>query len=121
MTPVWPTMSALAKLMIPKRGSSSRHARDERVGGLAGAHLGLVVVGRHVARRRHELAPLALLGLLLAAAEEVRHVRVLLGLGDVQLLAAGARDDVRERDRSGAPGGNATGYGQPSSYSVSVA
>ena len=26
MTPVWPTMSGLAKLMIPKRGSSSRHA-----------------------------------------------------------------------------------------------
>ena len=26
MTPVWPTMSALAKLMIPKRKSSSSHA-----------------------------------------------------------------------------------------------
>ena len=26
MTPVWPTMSGLAKLMIPKRKSSSSHA-----------------------------------------------------------------------------------------------
>ena len=27
ITPVWPTMSALAKLMIPKRGASARQAR----------------------------------------------------------------------------------------------
>src|SRR6185503_20780813 len=39
-----------------------------------------------------------LLGLLLAAAEEVRDVRVLLGLRDVELLAAVAGDDARERD-----------------------
>ena len=58
---------------------------DERVGGLARAHLRLVVVGRDVARGRHELAHLALVRVLLAAVEEVRHVRVLLGLRDVQL------------------------------------
>ena len=97
ITPVWPTMSAFAKLMIPKRGASSAHAVDERRGGLGRAHLRLVVVGRHVARARHELAPLAVLRGLLAAAEEVRHVRVLLGLGDVQLATAGARDHLRER------------------------
>ncbi len=35
---------------------------DERGGGLAGAHLRLVVVGGHVARGGHQLAPLAAQG-----------------------------------------------------------
>ena len=99
ITPVWPTMSGLAKLMTANVKSSSAHARDERVGRLERAHLRLVVVRRHVARRGHELAPLALLRALLAAAEEVRHVRVLLGLGDVQLAAAAVGDDARQRHR----------------------
>ena len=91
ITPVWPTMSALAKLMIPKTGRVLAPSGDERVGGLARAHLGLLVVGRDVARGVDELAHLALVRLLLAAVEEVRHVRVLLGLGDVQLRLAAAR------------------------------
>jgi hypothetical protein len=70
---------------------------DEGAGGLAGAHLGLLVVRRDVARAGHELAPLPFLRRLLAATEEVRHMRVLLGLGNVQLAAALARDDVRQR------------------------
>ena len=81
----------------------------ERLGGLAGAHLGLLVVGGDVARAGHELAPLAGLGLLLAAAEEVRDVRVLLGLGHVQLPAAGPGDHVRHGRSRGAAGGKATG------------
>ena len=72
---------------------------QERLGRLARAHLGLVVVGRDVARRRRQLAHLALVRLLLPAVEEVRHVRVLLGLGDVELRAALARDDRPDGDR----------------------
>ncbi len=72
---------------------------QEGVGRLARAHLGLEVVGRDVARRRRQLAHLALVRLLLPAVEEVRHVRVLLGLGDVELRAAGVRDDLRDGDR----------------------
>ena len=86
---------------------------DERVGGLARAHLGLVVVGRHVARRGHELAPLARLGLLLAAAEEVRHVRVLLGLGDVQLLGAACRRSPASASSPGAPAGRRPATASP--------
>ena len=71
--------------------------RDERVGRGARAHLRLLVVGRDVARRGHELALLALVGLLLAAVEEVRHVGVLLGLGDVQLAHAALGERRRER------------------------
>ena len=48
-------------------------------------HLGLQVVARDVARRRDEDPRLALPLALLAAVEEVRHVRVLLGLRDVEL------------------------------------
>ena len=89
-------MSALAKLMIANAKLAARpSARTKAVGRLARAHLRLVVVGRHVARRGHELAHLALVRVLLAAVEEVRHVRVLLRLGDVQLRAAGVGDHLR--------------------------
>ena len=89
-------MSGLAKLMIANAGVVGLAVLDERVGGLARAHLRLVVVGRDVARGGHELAHLALVRVLLAAVEEVRHVRVLLGLGDVQLaLAARRRSPAR--------------------------
>ena len=69
--------------MIPNVGWSPRQAADERVRGLSSAHLRLEVIGRHVARRRHNLTALARLGRLLAAGEEVRHVGILLGLGNV--------------------------------------
>ena len=54
-------------------------------GHLRGAHLRLQVVGRD-RRRRHENAVLVLLRLLNAAVEEECYVRVLLSLGDTQLL-----------------------------------
>ena len=117
MTPVWPTMSGFAKLMIRTPGLLVE--LHERVGGLARAHLRLVVVGRDVARRRHELADLALVRVLLAAVEEVRHVRVLLGLRDVQLrrpLSAITWPMVS----AGRSGGKTTGWAQSSSYSASV-
>ena len=68
---------------------------DEGGGGLAGAHLGREVVGGDVARRGRQLAPLPLVGGLLAAVEEVGDVRVLLGLGDVQLAQPGLGDRSR--------------------------
>ena len=55
-------MSAFAKLMIPKRGRSSAHAATNAAAASGALICRLVVVGRHVARARHELAPLALLG-----------------------------------------------------------
>ena len=70
---------------------------DEGVGGGAGAHLGLVVVGRDVARRVDQVALLPLPLLLAAAVEEVGDVGVLLGLGDVQLAAAGLGDRLGQR------------------------
>ena len=81
---------------------------DELVGDADGAHLRLVVVGRHVAGAGHEDALLPRDRLLDAAVEEERDVRVLLGLGDVQLPQAVLGEDVgehvlgmvrRERDR----------------------
>src|SRR6185437_5269772 len=70
----------------------------ERRGGLAGAHLGLLVVGGHVARGGDQLAPLPRAGSLLATVEEVSDVRVLLGLRNVQLLCPAACDHLGERD-----------------------
>ena len=76
----------------------------------ARAHLRLVVVGGHVARRGHQLAALAGLRRLLAAVEEVRDVRVLLGLGDVQLASRPrCGEHRRERRSRGARAANATG------------
>ncbi len=64
---------------------------------LVGGHLGLQVVARDVARRRHEDPRLTLPLPLFAAVEEVRHVRVLLGLGGVELAHAVSREHLRER------------------------
>ena len=75
---------------------------------LARAHLRLVVVGRHVPRRVDQLAALARQRRLLAAVEEVRHMRVLLGLGHVQLLGPRCRQHDPER-RRGRSGGKTTG------------
>ena len=72
---------------------------DERRGRLARAHLRLVVVGRHVARRVHERALLARVRVLLAAVEEVRDVRVLLGLRDVQLADVPLGEERCQRHR----------------------
>ena len=81
---------------------------DERARRGPRAHLGLVVVGRHLTRRGHELAALAVVRGLLAAVEEIRDVRVLLGLGDVQLATAGAAITCGSVI-AGCAGANATG------------
>ncbi len=60
------------------------------------AHLGLEIVGGDVARGGDELAVLALEGLLPPAAEEVGHVRVLLGLGAAELAEPRAREELAE-------------------------
>ena len=60
------------------------------------AHLGREVVGRHVLGRRHQHAPLALERPLAPAVEEEGDVRVLLGLGDMELAPAGPRGDLGE-------------------------
>ena len=112
-------MSALAKLMIPNVGRSSRQATTKASAASCALISRLVVVGRYVARRGHELAALALARLLVAASEEVRHMRVLLGLGDVQLLAAGALDQLRQRDPRPL-GRERHRMNQSSSYSVIV-
>ena len=84
--------------------------RDEGVGGGAGAHLRLVVVGGDVAGRVDQAALLPLPLLLAAAVEEVGDVRVLLGLGDVKLAAAGRGDDLGQ-GRLGARLGEGDGVG----------
>ena len=81
----------------PEGGPVLAPAGDELLGNLPRAHLRLVVVGRHVAGARRQFAPLVREGSLFSAVEEVRHVRVLLGLGDVQLRASGRGDQLRER------------------------
>ena len=70
---------------------------DDAVGNLARGHLRLVVVARHVARRVDEDPILACERLLAAAVEEVRHVRVLLGLRRVELADAVRRQHLGER------------------------
>ena len=65
--------------------SRRRSRATEALGHLVGRHLRLVVVARHVARARDEDPRLARPRLLAPAVEEVGHVGVLLGLGDVQL------------------------------------
>ena len=78
---------------------------------------GCEVVGRDL-RARDEEAILARPGRLDAAVEEVRHVGVLLGLGDVELAPAGlAKAWASDRAVSG---GKATTTGSPASYSVIV-
>src|SRR5947208_10845840 len=49
--------------------------------------------------RSHQVARLAFVRVLLAAIEEIGHVRVLLGLGHMQLSDAAVRQGLRERDR----------------------
>ena len=84
-------------------------ALRELAGGGRGAHLGLVVVGGDVAGRVDQAALLPLPLLLAAAVEEVGDVRVLLGLGDVQLALAAARRSPRRGSSPARCGGKATG------------
>ena len=94
---MWPTMSGFAKFTRTKSYLPPSIARrPPRRRRRRRAHLGLQVVGRDVVRRGEHLAVLAVEGLLAAAVEEVRHVRVLLGLGAAELLQPGARDDLGE-------------------------
>ena len=83
-----------------RRTCPTRDRRDQLVGDLGRAHLGLEVVGRDL-RRRHQDAVLAGIDRLDAAVEEIGDVRVLLGLGDAQLRQAEAREVFAEavRDR----------------------
>ena len=92
----------------PEAEAAPRPLRAELVGGLRRAHLRLEVVGRNVARRVGQTALLPLPLRLATAVEEVGDVGVLLGLGDVELPAAGRADHLghrrlrrarRERDR----------------------
>ena len=94
MTPVWPTMSGLAKLMIPKRYSPADQCETKASAAARALISRLVVVGRDVAGRVDQAALLPLPLLLAAAVEEVGDVRVLLGLGDVKLAPAGLGDDL---------------------------
>ncbi len=66
------------------------------IGDAGGGHLGLEVVGRHFLGRREHLAIFPFEGFLATAVEEVRHVRILLGLGAAKLLVSRPGDDLRE-------------------------
>ncbi len=68
---------------------------DDLVGQFRRRHFRLQVVGRDL-RRRHHDAVLAGKRLLAAAVEEIRDVRIFLGLGGAQLRAAGVGDDLAE-------------------------
>ena len=114
ITPVWPTMSALAKLMIPKRGASrqpraTRTRRPPRARSSAAcSRRSGTSRGEGTSSRRSPGS-----GVLLAAVEEVRHVGVLLGLGHVQLRGAGVREHDRERRSPGARARTAPGSPSP--------
>ncbi len=69
---------------------------DQGVGDAGRAHRRLEVVGRDP-RARDEPPLLAGIGSLDAAVEEVRHVGVLLGLGDVELAPARLRERLGQR------------------------
>jgi hypothetical protein len=95
-TPVWPTMSGLAKLIRTKASSCSAQAPRAVGRELGRAHLRLQVVGGDL-RRRHQVARLAGVRGLVHGVEEVGDVRVLLGLGRVVLREAGVGDHLRQR------------------------
>ena len=69
--------------------------RHRLVGQFGRRHLGLQVVGRNL-RRRHHDAILAGVGLFLAAVEEIRDVRIFLGLGHAQLRPSCCADHRAE-------------------------
>ena len=77
------------------------HVRAKRLDGglrdLVRAHLRRVVIRGDVLGALHHAALLAGEGLLFAAVEEIRHVRILLRLGDAHLREAGAAHDLAQR------------------------
>ena len=77
--------------IVPAR----RQGADGFLGDLRRAHLRVKVVGRSLPGGDED-ALFAGIGLLDAAVEEVGHVRVLLGLGQAQVLDAGRGPHVRE-------------------------
>ncbi len=84
-------MSGLAKFTSMKSYLPAPIASVTACGDAGSRHLGLLVVRGDVLGRRDHLAVLALERLLAPAVEEVRHVRVLLGLGAAEL-----REPARE-------------------------
>ena len=78
-----------------QRVHSGLHLAHHRVRHRLRSHLGLEIVGGHLGRLLH-LAHLAGEGLLAAAVEEEGHVRVLLGLGHVELGEAQVGDDLAQ-------------------------
>ena len=125
-TPVWPTMSGLAKLRTTRSYRPEPIASTALVGQFRRRHLGLEVVGRDL-RRGHHDALLARIGRLLAAVEEIGDVRIFLGLGHADLRAGrasatvsprpsasvcGANSACMQRVELGAVGGHADGRGE---------
>ena len=76
------------------------HGVDDDIGDTVGAHFGLQIVGRDLGGRHH-FALFAGEGLFDATVKEVRHVGVLFGLGDTEILPvellANVAHDVDER------------------------
>ena len=108
ITPVCPTMSGLARLTTPKAKRPVGERSRKIFRNLPCAHLRCEVVRGHIAPRGSEDALLLGPRLLAAAVEEIGHVGVLLGLGDVQLRearrapatsASTSRDRARRRTR----------------------
>jgi len=89
-------MSGFAKFTTQKLIAVPHFVDDPRRDAFGG-HLRLVVVAWDVARAWHQGVGLPWPRLLAAAVEEVRHVCVLLGLGDVQLLQPVLGNDLRQR------------------------
>jgi hypothetical protein len=77
-------------IVVLRKGFEQRVRDGDRT------HLGLQVVGRHVARRGDQDAILARERLLAPAVEEVGDVRVFLGLGDAQLASPRGCDELAE-------------------------
>ena len=74
--------------------------RDGLCGQFGRRHFGLQVIGRDLGRRHHD-AVLAVVRLLAAAVEKIRHVRILLGLRHAELRAAGGGNHLAEDVRKG--------------------
>ena len=118
--PECPTISAFAKFITITSKSFLPMASSTTFGDALRAHLRLQIVSRDL-RRRHHLALFAGERLLDAAVEEVSHVRVLLGLGDAQVLPVQLREDVGRGCCRAAPCVSMNGTVNDLSYCVIVA
>ena len=117
--PVWPTMSALAKLTTQRAEASRRAERaDGLLRDLGRAHLRDGGRRSRPSRRGRGSRSSPGIRLLDAAVEEVGHVRVLLGLGQAQVRDARARPRRRRGCASSACGGKAAGRPNSVLYSV---